>query len=129
MTPPFAWLICSILASMCVVVAGHLRRQFRDLTRGLVVGSLCTPIFFAWGEHFEILPLPLWLIIAATEATGDKRFSAGPGTFAAFLGFTSVAATVFSVWTWARRTRDDVPSDESPNHAAPPSTSRMKSHL
>lgn len=108
MTAPVAWLICTTLACVCVVVVGRLQRQFRDFVRGLFVGIFCTPIFFVWGEHFEILPLPLWLIIAASEAAGDKRFSAGPGTVVAFLGFTSVAATIFSAWTSARRKRDGV---------------------
>jgi len=75
----------------------------RCLIRGLVIGVFCTPIFFVWGEYFEILPLPLWLIISAGETAGDKRFSAGLGTFVAFLGFTSIAATIFSVCALARR--------------------------
>jgi len=91
-----------MLACACVVLAGRLKPQIQYLIRGLVIGVFCTPIFFIWGEYFEILPLPLWLIIAASEAAGDKRFSAGIGTLVAFLGFTSTAAAIFSVWAWTR---------------------------
>jgi hypothetical protein len=110
MTIPLAWLLCATPAFIGIVLARRLQPQTRTLVRGLVVGVFCTPIFFVWGEYFQILPLPLWLVSVIEEAAGSRRFSAGMGTFVAFLGVTLIVSTIFSIWDWERK-KEQAPRD------------------